>query len=323
MAWIKRDLQELNLDTPSAVTIGAFDGVHRGHRALIQKMVAEAERRHWAPVVVTFDPVPAQALDQNGTHLLTSLEERIHLVESLGVAGILTLTFDQALMETPAEHFVQQLVDHLRLSGLWIGPDFTLGKDRQGDINYLSEAGHRLGFETHVLYRTILWEGRPVRSSRIREALKRGDIDEANGCLGYPYHLTGTVEHGDKRGRELGFPTANLRVPEKRLLPADGVYVCCAHVGDEIHGAIANIGTRPTFDHAPRSVEAYLLDFAMDIYGSSMQLDFLKHLRPEKRFLSADALVAQMHRDEAEARAWLKETSWCEEGIHVYPMETE
>jgi riboflavin kinase/FMN adenylyltransferase len=304
--WINYGIENLELDQPTGITIGAFDGVHRGHKALIRQMVTEARQQAMLPVVLTFDPLPRQISDRGENGLLLTLEERVSHIKRLDVRGVVVLPFDDALMKTTAESFVRQMVSHLALAGLWVGPDFRLGRNREGDIHYLKAAGQRLGFEVYALRETITWKGKPVRSSRIRRALKKGDLREANGCLGYPYHLTGTVVHGDRRGRELGFPTANLQIPSECLLPANGVYVCRVHLREGIYHAITNVGTRPTFNDSPPTVEAYLLDFSGDLYGSWMSVDFLKYLRPEERFASADELIEQMNRDEMQARRWLE-----------------
>lgn len=310
--WIEHELTRLKLQEPSAITIGAFDGVHRGHQALITQMVAEGCQQGLHPLVITFDPLPGQVLGRGDYGLLSTPEERIMRIGELGVEGVVVLPFNRSLMQTPAQDFVEQVRVHLALKGLWVGPDFTLGRNREGDVAFLEEAGRHLGFQVHVLTDVVRWEGRPVRSSRIRRALKSGAIEEANGCLGYTYHLSGTVKRGDQRGRALGFPTANLDVVGDRLLPANGVYICRAHLDTGTFNAITNIGTRPTFNNGEPTVEAYLLDFPVpdastsgDLYGAAMRLDFLKYLRPELRFPSAEALIEQMREDEAVARAWL------------------
>ncbi|MBN1246264.1 MAG: bifunctional riboflavin kinase/FAD synthetase [Anaerolineae bacterium] len=304
--WVDNGIANVHLKRGSAVTIGAFDGVHRGHEALIRRMVGGAVRRGLVPVVVTFDPLPGQVLQPESYQLLSSLDERLDRIASLGVQGTVILPFDHAFMATPAGVFVDLLFHQLRMRGLWVGPDFALGKDREGNVAFLRDAGLRQGFSVHVFEETVLWEGQPVRSSRIRGALRSGDVQEANGCLGYAYRLTGTVTHGDGRGQRLGFPTANLRISDHRLLPANGVYVCEAQLSGSRYAAMTNIGTRPTFDNGKRTVEAYLLDFDRDIYGAEMQLAFLKRLRPELRFSSVEALIEQMVEDETTARHWLR-----------------
>jgi len=305
--WIRDDIKKLELTQPSGVTIGAFDGVHLGHQALIRGMVTDAHSQGLLPLVITFDPLPGQVLQPDSYRLLSTLEERISLFRSLGVEGLVVLPFNSALTQTSAGDFVQGLLDHAKLDGLWIGPDFKLGRGQEGNVEYLRRAGQRFGFGVHVFEGTVRWEGKPVSSSSIRRALSEGNIHEANGCLGYPFHLCGKIVHGRKRGRTLGFPTANLAVPSTRLLPANGVYVCQAILRSGTFDALTNIGTRPTFDNGTRTVETYLLDFSEDIYGEPMRLDFLHRLRPEWRFDSVDDLIHQMTEDEVTARLWLRQ----------------
>lgn len=308
--WIEHEITNLDLVQGSGVTIGAFDGVHRGHQALIARMVAGSRSAGLIPVVVTFDPLPGQVLQPDSYQLLSSLEARLERMTAKGVEGAVVLPFDRAFMATSARDFADTLVDHLKMQGLWAGRDFALGRAREGTITFLRDMGAERGFDVHVFKETIRWQGEPVRSSRIRTALRRGDVAEANGCLGYPYELQGRVVRGDQRGRTMGFPTANLDVPDQRLLPANGVYICDAHLCSSDHisehyTAITNIGTRPTFDNGERTVEAYLLDFSSDIYGVELRLSFLHRLRPELRFDSIEALIAQMNQDKAATRRWL------------------
>lgn len=304
--WIERGLDHFITPGPTALTIGAFDGVHRGHQQLIETLVNTAHAAGQQAVAMTFDPLPWQLFGRgNGNGgLLTTLEERLELLAALGLDGVVILPFSRAVAATPALEFVAALSRELGLAALWAGPDFALGRGREGDIAFLQAEGARSGFTVHVLP-PLVWRGEPVRSSRIREALRRGDLDEANDCLGRPYRLSGTVAHGDERGRRLGFPTANLALPADRLLPAYGIYVCRAVTPLGTFSAVTNVGIRPTFDRQTPLVEAYLLDFAGDLYGQPLALDFLARLRPEMRFPSAEALVAQMHEDAAQARAWL------------------
>lgn len=303
--WVQHGLEAVTSTTKTGLTIGAFDGVHLGHQTLIRCLVSAAHSGGLQAVVLTFDPLPRQVLGHGGADLLSTLEERLARLEPLGLDGVIVLPFDRVVAATPAADFVSLLVERLALAGLWVGPDFTLGRDQEGNIPFLREIGTRLHFDVHIFAENVVWEGQPVRSSRIRRAVKAGDMRQANGCLGRPYQLTGVVEHGEARGRQLGFPTANLQLPADRLLPASGVYVCYAHLLSGRFAAITNVGTRPTFNHHPPNVEAHLLDFSGDIYGEPLRLDFLHRLRPELWFPSAEALIEQMRQDEAEARAYL------------------
>ncbi|HOT93522.1 MAG TPA: bifunctional riboflavin kinase/FAD synthetase [Anaerolineae bacterium] len=302
--WVRQDVESLVLAGPTGLTIGAFDGVHLGHQALIRRMAAEAHGMGHQAVVLTFDPLPRQVLGPQKHGVLSTLEERLECIASLGVDGIIVHPFDRQVALIPATDFVTWLVEKLALTDLWVGPDFALGHNHEGNIPFLKAFGARRGFAVHVFETLVQWEGHPVRSSRIRRALMAGDLEQANGCLGHPYRLTGIVAHGDQRGRQLGFPTANLRVNDDQLLPANGVYVGQAHVRDARFDAVVNVGVRPTFDQHTPVVEAHLLDFSGDIYGERLRLDFLHRLRDEVRFPSAEALIEQMHRDRANARVW-------------------
>lgn len=304
--WIERDLTQLNLPGPTALTIGAFDGVHRGHQALIRQLVTGARAGGMPAVVLTFDPLPRQVFSKAPPLLLSSLEERLTYLETLAPAGVVILPFSLEMADTSAQDFVTLLIHHLKLAALWTGPDFTLGRHRAGDLHFLRQAGTRLGFRVHTC-EPFLWQGKPVHSTVIRRALLAGRLVEANELLGRPYRLAGTIVHGTHRGRTLGFPTANLNIPVERLLPAQGVYICRAQLAEETYGAVTNVGTRPTFDHGETTVEAHLLDFSRDIYGQRLRLDFLARLRPESKFASAHALSAQLRQDVAQARAWLAE----------------
>ncbi|MEJ5311305.1 MAG: bifunctional riboflavin kinase/FAD synthetase [Anaerolineae bacterium] len=307
--WVRRDVESLALAGPTGLTIGAFDGVHIGHQALIRRMVTESHNLGLQAVVLTFDPLPRQVLGHNQHGVLSTLEERLEFVEALGPDGIIVQPFDRTVALISATDFVTWLVEKLGLTALWVGPDFALGHNHEGNIPFLQDMGARRGFAVHIFEENVHWGGQPVRSSRIRHALKSGDLVQANGCLGRPYRLSGIVEHGDQRGRLLGFPTANLRINDDQLLPANGVYICAAYLSGERFAAMVNVGTRPTFDLALRTVEAYLLDFSRDIYGERMQLDFLHRLRDELRFASVAALIEQMRADHGNTVMWLRERS--------------
>jgi riboflavin kinase/FMN adenylyltransferase len=304
--WIRRDIEQLTLVGPTGLTIGAFDGVHRGHQGLIRWMVAEARQAGMRAVVLTFDPLPRLVLGHSKNGALSTLEERLDYMAPLGLDGVIVLPFNRQTAAISAADFVTWMVEKLSLAGLWVGPDFALGRNHEGNIHFLEAMGARLGFTVSQFGESVCQDGLPVRSSRIRHALKTGDLAQANDCLGHPYRLTGVVEHGHQRGRVLGFPTANLRLPEHRLLPANGVYICRAYLHSERFAAIVNVGTRPTFNQYPPTVEAHLLDFTRDIYGERMQLDFLHRLRDELRFSSVEALAEQIRADRANALAWLQ-----------------
>ena len=289
----------------SYVTIGVFDGVHRGHQVLIATMVEAAHSTHHAAVALNFDPHPASALGYEPPPLLTTVEERVELLDALGLDVLVMLPFTKATARTPATDFVDPLLDHLHLSELWGGPDFALGYRREGNISFLQRLGAERGFAVRIV-EPLVWEGKVVSSSRVRSALKAGDIPQATGCLGRPYRLAEPVVRGDGRGHTIGIPTANISPPPERLIPARGIYVCLAHTEyPGTHAAVVNIGTRPTFTTDHLVIEAHLLDFEGDLYGQVLALDFIARLRDEWAFPSADALVEQIHKDIAQARAVL------------------
>jgi riboflavin kinase/FMN adenylyltransferase len=289
------------------VTIGNFDGVHRGHQALIGGAVARAEAEGGTPVVLTFDPHPARVLtpDRAPASLMT-LDQRAEIMAALGVKHVVALAFDGQLAQMNAEEFsVEILHRNLRARAVLVGEAFHFGRGREGSIETLRELGPRLGFSV-VAVPPILHEGAPVSSSRVREALEAGAVRTAAVLLGRPFFLDGTVARGDGRGRELGVPTANVE-PDNETLPALGVYACwCRGAADERRAAVVNVGRRPTFGGGAPVVEAHLLDWAGDLYGRRLRLEFTERLRSERTFADAGALLGQIQADIATARGILE-----------------
>jgi riboflavin kinase/FMN adenylyltransferase len=284
----------------SVVAVGTFDGVHRGHRHLLDELRRRAAARGARSLVVTFDPPPRLVLRPEADYrLLTSTDERVALL-ARGVDRVEVLTFDRALAATTAEQFCAGLVERHRMVELVGGPDLALGRRRAGTPPVLREIGARLGFEVTLLDQLSLG-GEPVRSGEIRRRLLAGDVDGAGALLGHAPTLQGTVVLGDRRGRTLGFPTANLDVPTWRLVPANGVYAARS----EGRAAVMNIGVRPTVDGTRRVVEVHLLDWAGDLYGLRLTVELVARLRDERRFPSLEALVAQIGQDVRAARAAL------------------
>jgi riboflavin kinase/FMN adenylyltransferase len=300
-----QDLKEAE-PFPSVVTVGAFDGVHLGHQALIAQVVAMARATGGRAVVVTFFPHPAVVLRGETPFYLTSPEEKRRHIARLGVDLLVQLLFTPETARIRAATFVEHLV-RIGVRALWAGPDFALGYRREGNLPVLEALGHQYGYTVHVAMEFHLG-GRPVRSRRIREALRQGDVRAAAECLGRPFAVSGEVIAGARRGQRLGFPTANLAVWPEHALPADGVYACWADLPGGIRRmAVVNIGVRPTFDRSQeRIVEAHLLDWRGDLYGRRLTLHFMERLREERRFPSVADLVAQIHRDVERARALLE-----------------
>ena len=298
-----RSLDELSLEG-AWVTIGAFDGVHRGHQAILNTLVQGAHASGKPAVVVTFFPHPAIVLrGLQGPFYLTSPEERAQLMTEIGIDHVVTLTFNRELASHTAEDFMTELADHLHLSRLVVGHDFALGRGRAGDVHELRHLGEGLGYEVDVISAATI-NSLLVSSTRIRDLIAQGQVNEAALQLGRWYSIAGRVIHGDGRGRQIGIPTANLSIWSERIIPARGVYATLAWIHNQAIPAVANIGLRPTFETNTTlaRVETHLLDTEEDLYGMELKLEFIKFLRPEKRFPSVRALVDQIQLDIQNAR---------------------
>jgi riboflavin kinase/FMN adenylyltransferase len=291
----------------SWLTIGSFDGVHLGHQSLIRNLTSLAHKAGAPAVALSFYPHPAIVLGKrNDPFYLTSPEEKADIMRSLELDHLINHPFNRQVSSTSAQNFLNNLHLHLKFRHLWVGPDFALGRGREGDIPTLNRLGEQFGFDLHVID-PILNGGETISSSRIRQVLAQGDLALTNIWLGRPFRLTGEVIHGDGRGRDLGVPTANLAVWDDHAIPKPGVYICKAYRGSSTWGAVTNVGYRPTFENQPDKpmIEAFLLDFNQDIYGQTLQLDFLHHLRDEVRFPNVQALIDQMHVDIDQSRVFL------------------
>jgi riboflavin kinase / FMN adenylyltransferase len=290
------------LDSGTAVAIGAFDGVHLGHRALIGGLVDAAQRRGLASVALTFDRHPATVVrPESAPDLLTDLDQRLELLATTSLDHTVVLHFDEQRAHEPAEHFVEHVVvGALQAKAVSVGEDFHFGFQRGGNVALLKAMGPQLGFDVlPIALQAVPGIDGPVSSTRIRLLLLDGDVEAAARLLGRPHQVRGVVGRGDRRGRDLGFPTANVHVPAGVVLPADGIYAGRYHHadGDSTPAAI-NLGRRPTFyADGERLLEAHLLDWGGDLYGEDARIDFVARLRGEERFESADALVDQMRRD--------------------------
>ena len=307
------------------VTIGNFDGVHRGHRLLLKRLKEKAQENGWFSLVVTFREHPAGFLRQGAPLLLTTVEERSAVFSDLGLDGCLVLDFNRELASMAPEEFLTMVKDW-GAQGFIVGYDFRFGAGAAGGTGEILEVCRRHGLLGEVIPPVKMGK-EIVSSSRIRELLLAGELAKANLMLDRPYMVTGRVAHGAHRGRRLGFPTANLEVPANRLLPGYGVYLVRVFFDDQAHFGLANIGVRPTFSgnrpetegrtetesqlktENPPTTEIYLLDVAADLYGKTMVVEFLAFIRKEQKFPSAAALVAQMKKDEAAARRLLRRHS--------------
>ena len=311
---------------PSALTIGNFDGVHRGHRELLARVTGTARERDLLPVAITFDPHPLAVLHpERAPAALTSLDHRLELLASTGLGAVLVMTFTRELASWSPERFVEEvMVDALRARAVVVGRDMRFGHRNSGDVDTLRSLGQRHGFEVVVLEDVTADDvtapgadspGRRWSSSWVRELIAAGDVEGAQRVLGRPHRVAGTVVHGDHRGRGMGYPTANLARDSVGVVPADGVYAGWLSRPDAPDGtpssdlrlpAAVSVGTNPTFDGTERRVEAYVLDRDdLDLYGETVCVDFTHRLRPTVRFEGMDALLVQMADDVARSRALL------------------
>ena len=287
---------------PAAVALGIFDGVHLGHQAILDTAVRRARAAGLDAVACTFDPHPMDVLQpQRASAPIASLAERLAVIGERGIDATVVLAFTLELARMEPEAFVKDvLLGRLRAQQVVVGYNHTFGRGARGDARLLEELAPRLGFEATVVPPLVI-DGVPVSSSEIRGALRAGDVARAARDLGRPYSITGEVVRGAGRGRGLGFPTANVQSERPLLVPA-GVYACRARVGDRAAPAVVNIGVRPTFGETVLAVEAHLLDFSGDLYGSRVTLAFVERLRSEQKFPNVDALLAQIAADVEHAR---------------------
>ncbi len=296
MRFVHR-FEEAQLTEDSVVTIGSFDGVHRGHQALIKQLRTAALHARRAAVVVTFFPHPSVVLGRGQPFYLTAPEEKLVQLNQTGVDLLIELPFTRETAQVRAAEFIDQLLRHVRMRELWIGHDFALGYQREGDADFLTHLGQARGFSVHAVD-PLTNDGEIISSSNIRAALRAGDVAHAAKLLGRPFRLSGKVVPGDGRGKTIGVPTANLDVWQDHAIPANGVYACRAWVGHIPYRAAVNIGTRPTVtDETRRTTEAHLLDFDKDLYGLNIALDFIGRLRGEQKFANVQELVAQIKSD--------------------------
>lgn len=303
---VVEELARRRPDRGTLITIGVFDGVHRGHQHLIGETVRRAQARGLRSGVITFYPNPRVVLQPGFTMpVLTLLPERVELIEALGVDVVAPLTFTRELSQLSAAEFTGLLREHLKMEGLVVGPDFALGRGREGNVDALKALGEQHGFTVDVVELVNTGDDR-ISSTMIREAVAAGDVARVGALLGRPFNVQGTVIHGDARGRTLGFPTANVEPTPERALPADGIYATWATFEDgERFPAATYIGTRPTFDNGERLIEAFLLDFDRDIYGRDITITMVDRVRGDQHFDNAEALAHQMHLDVLKTRAFL------------------
>ena len=292
-----RSLEEVDLKN-SWLTVGVFDGVHRGHQQIIKKLTAGAHGNDAPAVVLTFDPHPASVLGGREIKCLTLPDERADLLAQFGVDVVITERFTRELSLVTAHDFMTRLKRSLGLRHLLIGYDFALGKGREGNATRLTEIGAEIGYNVEVIS-ALSDESGVISSTAIRKLIEVGNVDEAATLLGRPHSLHGPVIHGDGRGRTIDVPTANIGYSPQKMIPAKGIYACWAYLNDKKYRAAINIGTNPTFtpDKETLNVEAHLLDFHREIYGEDIRLEFVARLRDELKFDSVETLLEQIWKD--------------------------
>lgn len=285
----------------TGVTIGNFDGVHRGHQLLVQTTLDICARRGLDSVAITFWPHPRALFSGQKMLPLADLHKRRAMLGTLGVGYLLELNFTREIATLTPDEFVQAYLLPLHMDSLVIGYDFCLGKGRSGDCAALRKLGEKYGFSVTQVPPLMLGEA-PISSTRLRKAIEEGEMGLAEAMLGHPYTIDGTVVHGFGRGTGLGFPTAN-QLPPPMLLPPDGVYATRVLHKGMAHAAVSNIGFSPTFGNTKRSIESFILEGDVNLYGEIIELEILERLRPEKKFDNVDALIAQIALDVEQAKA--------------------
>ena len=292
---------------PHVVSIGTFDGVHRGHRHLLETALGRSRQRGLPLLVVTFEPIPAQVIRPNSfAGRLVTAERKLELLHQVGPLDVLVLPFTESLRSQAPETFMEHLHRAVQPVELWVGEEFALGHNRTGSVDRLREIGSGLEFEVHAVER-LVYEDEVVSSSRIREYILAGKPERAESLLGYPFAIAGEVIPGAKVGRKIGFPTANVVPPPGLIALPDGIYASYARLSGSSQpmAAVTYIGTRPALNTGSRLIETHILDFDGDLYGMWLTTEFIERLRPDATFESVDALIAQLHKDEAVARATL------------------
>lgn len=306
-------LKNVTRDTNTVLTVGTFDGVHAGHKVLVNTVIKKAQEQNSRSVIVTFDPHPRDIIDpgSDGIRLLSSLEERSELLADLGVDEMVVIPFDRDFSLLSSEEFVRNIIwEKIGVSRFVIGYDHHFGRNREGTIETVKRLGEELGFKASIVSKQEVGD-KTVSSTAIRNAIqKKGDMKLAASFLERYYILNGTVVHGDKRGKEIGFPTANVKPQNSRkVVPKRGVYAVWLRVDGRYHGGMMNIGIRPTFDGEQETLEVHIFNFDQNIYGKEVQIQFVERIRDERNFDSVKELTGQLMNDKKSALEILKNRS--------------
>jgi riboflavin kinase/FMN adenylyltransferase len=301
---VYKSFQEVPFEKKSVVTLGTFDGVHAGHKVLIDRLLSEARSREARPVIITFDPHPQLVIpraDKPPVRILTTIEERLELFADYGAEHVVVQQFSSDFAATPAEDFIgNYIVGKIGAEKIVVGHDHMFGAGRAGDQELLLRLGEEHSFEVERVGALSMSDGTAISSTKIRRALAEGNLSAANAMLGYPYRYRGTVIEGDGRGRKIGLPTANIESPlnEVKLLPKNGVYLVSSIIDGTIVFGMANVGIRPTFTESSLpNLEVHYLGFGKMLYGNTVEVSFLQYLREERKFQSVDMFLAQISED--------------------------
>jgi len=302
---IEQELASITPQGKTLLTIGVFDGVHAGHRYLLEKLQQRAAEKKLLSGVVTFNPHPQSVLHpDNQLPWLSNLEDRVRAFQELGVNIIAVLTFTPKVAQLSARDFMSLLKKHLKMRGIMVGPDFVLGRGQEGNVNLLRTLGREMNFSVEVIPPYTIG-GEVVSSTLIRQALIQGDMKKVERLMGRHFYLRGKVITSDKRGRILGFPTANLDIKPQQALPGNGIYATITQVNGKRFPSATNIGIRPTFGEGTKTVETHLLNYEGDLYGREIKVEFVQKLRNEQRFPSSEELRIQIEKDVRKVKALL------------------
>jgi riboflavin kinase/FMN adenylyltransferase len=302
---VEEELAEFTPGEDMLLTVGVFDGVHQGHKYLISRLKELAGEQNLLSGVVTFRRHPLEIISpETELPYLTCISEKVRLLKNEGVETVVALSFTRELAALSARQFAGLLKKHLRMKGLVVGPDFALGRGREGNADTLRWIGEELGFSVTVV-QPVKINGEVVSSTAIRKAIAGGDMKRVISLIGRPFRLLGSVTAGVGRGSKLGFPTANLEIDSRQTLPPEGVYATRTYLNREAYNSVTNIGKRPTFGENPSTVETYIIDFSGDIYGRELKVDIIEKLRGEKKFGSVEELEAQIASDVEKSRSIL------------------
>ena len=300
MKYIKNTTEFL-IKEPTAISLGKFDGIHRGHELLLEELMHQ-KKKGLATVVFTFDIPPRKTICDEEQKVLTTNEEKMHMFATFGIDYLIECPFTPEVMNMEAECFIEMLVKQLSVKCIVAGEDFCFGHNRRGNYKMLQEYAKKLSYEA-VIFPKMKEEEREISSTYVREEIEKGNIELANKLLGYPYFISGTVKHGNQIGRTIGFPTINLIPAKQKLLPEYGVYITKVLIDGIVYHGITNVGKKPTIEgQNPVGIETHILDFNQDVYEQNVVVTFIKRIREERKFENLDALLEQMRKDANTAR---------------------